>query len=179
MMMRRLAKNVSRNTRGTAAVEMALITPLLMALLFGGFEGGTYLWTEQKVIKSVRDGARFAGRQPFSMYTCNTVDSGLKTQIQNLTRTGQISGGTAKIRGWGSDPNDVTVTVQCAGNADSCAPDSGAEYVNKGLYVDQSDGAKTVKVTAMVPYPSLFGLLGFDTSGAKVAASACAAVMGS
>ena len=32
------------DTRGAAAVEMALMLPLLLALLFVGFEGGYFLW---------------------------------------------------------------------------------------------------------------------------------------
>lgn len=156
--------------RAAAAAELALILPLLLVILFGGFEAGAYLWTEQKVIKGVRDGARFAGRQSFSLYSCDGVDSDLETQIKNLTRTGQLSSGTAKISGWNDD--DVTVSVACqAPVADT--------YTAGGLYEKQPDGAIHVTVSATVPYPSFFATLGFDTRDAVVHASANAAVMGS
>ncbi len=48
---------------------MALVTPLLLTLLFGGLEGGNFMLQQHIVTKGVRDGARFAGREPFGAYT--------------------------------------------------------------------------------------------------------------
>lgn len=168
-MFARSPRHFSQCERGAAAAEMALILQLLITILFGCFEAGAYFWAEQKVVKGVRDGARFAGRQPFSLFTCGSIDAAAETQIKNLTRTGQLSGGTEKIAGWVSD--DVTVTVACQ------APVAGT-YTAGGLYANQATGAIHVTVSATVDYPSLFGALGFDTSGAVVQASANAAVMG-
>lgn len=155
---------------------MALITPLLLAIMFGGFEAGTYLWTQQKVVKAVRDGARYAGRQPFDQFTCSgtdaTVNPALVTSVKNLTRTGQIgSGGTAKIRGWAD--GDTTVTA-------ACQPPETGKYTAGGLYAAQKDsGAIHVTVTATVRYRPFLGTLGFNAAGAVVRSSANAAVMGS
>lgn len=153
---------------GAAAAEMALILPMLIAIMFGGFEGGAYLWTEHKVVKAVRDGARFAARQSFSVFDCSGItDTTVLAQVQNLTRTGQTSGGTAKIAGWTNDQVSVTATCQ-----------TGESYSDQGVYATEDSGAIHVTVSATVPYPSLFGTLGFDTTGATVTASANAAVMG-
>jgi Flp pilus assembly protein TadG len=154
---------------GAAAAEMALILPMLIAIMFGGFEGGAYLWTEHKVVKAVRDGARFAARQPFSAFDCDTasLDSAVEAQVQELTRTGAFSGGTAKITGWVND--DIDVEVDCQ---------TGESYSDQGVYATEDSGAIHVTVSATVPYPSLFGTLGFNTTGATVTASANAAVMG-
>ncbi|MBL0769589.1 pilus assembly protein [Sphingopyxis sp. DHUNG17] len=157
-------------TRGAAAAEMALITPLLLVILFGGFEAGAYFWTEHKVVKGVRDGARFAARQPFTAYSgCNAPTGTTLDNIRNLTRTGQLSGGTAKVSGW--TDADVAVTVACQASA----PNS---YTSGGVYATEATGAMHVTVSTTVNYPSLFGTLGFDTTGAVVRASSNAAVMG-
>ena len=68
-MMRRL-RHLSSDSRASVAVEMALVVPLLITLMFGGLEGAYYLWNEHIAIKAVRDGARFASRQPFTKYDC-------------------------------------------------------------------------------------------------------------
>lgn len=149
---------------------MALILPLLVTILFGGLEAGAYLWAEHKVVKGVRDGARFAGRQPFSFYDCSGMTNATAlAQVKNLTRTGRLSGGTPTIRGW--TDNQVTVTV-------SCNPRVTGTYTASGLYENQAGGAVHVTVAATVNYPSLFGTLGFNTGGATVRSSANAAVMG-
>lgn len=156
-----------RNDSGTAAVEFALILPMTMALIFGGFEAGNYLLTEHKVIKGVRDGARYAARLPFSDYDCATgtvSDSNVQDNIIAVTRTGIVgTGGQARVRGWTA--NDVSVTVSC--------DDTWAS----GLYRTYGT-APRVQVSSVVNYPSLLGALGFDTSGVVVRAQAQAAVMG-
>ena len=61
-----------RGESGTAAAELALCLPMVMALMFGSFEAGNYMLTEHKVIKGVRDGARYAARLPFANFDCAT-----------------------------------------------------------------------------------------------------------
>ncbi len=149
---------------------MALITPLLLVILFGGFEAGAYFWTEHKVVKGVRDGARYAARQPFSAFNCGAMtDAAALTRVKNLTRTGRTSGGTAKVSGW--TDAQVNVTVACQAPAAN-------SYTAGGIYATQAGGAMHVTVSTTVNYPSLFGTLGFDTTGAVVRASSNAAVMG-
>lgn len=158
-----------RDHSGAAAAEMALMLPLLVVLLFVSFEGGYFLWNEHKVVKGVRDGARYAGRLAFSDFDCatGTVDSAAETDIQELTRTGELSGGTASVVGW--EDADVTVSVDCATG-------------QSGIYGANSGSAPRVTVSAQVPYPSsplsdLVAVLGFDTD-IHLNASAQSAVMG-
>ncbi|MBU0554445.1 MAG: pilus assembly protein [Alphaproteobacteria bacterium] len=155
-----------RDTRGVAAAEMAMVTPLLMVIMFGIFEAGNFFWNEHIVVKAVRDGARFAGRQSFADYSCAAVtNSGVETSIKNLTRTGDAAGsGDARVSGWIND--QVTVSVSCSGGTTT------------GIYTGRASGAPVVTVSATVPYNSLFGALGFDTAGLSVSASAQSPVMG-
>lgn len=151
--------------RGAAGAEMALMVPLLLTLMFGSYELGNYFWSEHKVVKGVRDAARFAGRQSFSKFSCAAVtDTALLSQVKNLARTGQISGGTAKVGGW-VDGN-VTVAVTCAPGTQS------------GIYTGMANGAPIVTVTANVAYPSLFQTLGFTSNSLTLNATSQAAVMG-
>lgn len=142
---------------------MALILPVALALIFAMFEGGHYLWSEHKVVKGVRDAARYAARLDFSLYSCPSTFSGSVASIKNLARTGQLSGGTAKVSGW-VDSN-VTVAVTCASS-------------QGGLYTVVGGNAPQVKVSAVVAYPSLFGALGFGSGTYNLRAEAQSPVMG-
>lgn len=169
-MIRPFASRFCKDRTASAAAEMALMLPVLFALIFTTYEGGHYMWSEHKVLKGVRDGARYAARLPFTNYDCTDDElvgpdgATRTTEIKNLTRTGSISGGTPKVPGW--TDGDITVSVEC--NAD----------YGTGLYSDIAGGAPTVTVATVVEYPSILGLLGFDTSGAVVRGQANAAVTG-
>ncbi|MXO75235.1 pilus assembly protein TadE [Altererythrobacter aerius] len=152
---------------GAAAAELALCLPMVMALMFGSFEGGNYMLTEHKVIKGVREGARYAARLPFAHFDCSSgavSNADVEEDIINVTRTGQAgTGGAVRVSGW--DAAEVNVSVSCD------------DTWNSGLYRDYGT-APRVLVSTTVPYPSILGTLGFDTSGAVVRAQAQAAVMG-
>ncbi len=150
---------------------MALMLPLLITLMFGTFELGNYFWSEHKVVKSVRDAARFASRQsafytPTSC-TAGTVTSAVATDIDHIARYGKLTvtiTDTPKIYGW---TTPVTVTLSC--------PAIGS-YV--GIYKGKAN-VPVVTVTATgVPYPSLFKVLGFTSTGLTLNASSQSAVMG-
>ena len=159
-----------RGRGGNAAVEMALAVPLLLVLIFGCFEMGNYFWNEHIAMKGVRDGARFAARQPVDQIGCGpaVTNASIETNIKNVTRTGQVSGGTERIRNW--DNSEVTVRIDCQ------ATPTGV-YAS-GIYTNLPLGARIVTVSATVPYPSLFQNLGFAAASLNVNASAQAAVMG-
>ena len=139
-----------RDESGTAAAEMALVTPLLLILMFGGMELGKFFLDQHVVVKSVRDGARYAARQPFGSYVCSSksVSGDVVTRTRNLIRTGQIStGGTPRLSYW-TDPTKIDVEVDC---------DETEDY--QGIYRG-SAGALTVTVRANVEYVPLLGGIG-------------------
>jgi Flp pilus assembly protein TadG len=58
--MGRVSRQLARQERGAAAVEFALIAPLLFMLIFGIFEFGR-VWSQKNVyIGAAREGARYA-----------------------------------------------------------------------------------------------------------------------
>jgi Flp pilus assembly protein TadG len=165
--MHRTLVTLIRGNRATAAVEMALSLPILMALLFGTFELGNYFMTEHVVVKAVRDGARYAARRPFTDYGGCSPSQSLIDATRDVTRTGQIAtGGTARFASW-SDPNSITVTATC---------DNSGTYT--GIYVTSPTGTPVVTVSATVPYTSLLGQLGIANPALSLNAQSKAAVTG-
>jgi Flp pilus assembly protein TadG len=168
--------SLCQDRKGAAAAEMALVLPFLIALMFGAFELGHFFWSEHKVVKAVRDGARFAGRQPFTKFSCsssniivgsgnNSADTTTINQIKNLTRTGNVAGsGNPLVRGWTNA--QITVSVGCPSTT-----------LTTGIYKGMAN-APRVTVSAAVPYPSLFGSLGFNALSLNLNARSQAAVMG-
>lgn len=146
---------------------MALIVPLILALLFTTFEGSYYMICEHRVVKGVRDAARYAARLDLSFFTCPGAsfnDNGVAlAQIKNLTRTGALSGGTAKVPGWMN--SDVTVAVTCATG-------------QSGIYAATGGNAPLVKVSTRLAYPSIMGTLGFTNATINIGAEAQSPVIG-
>jgi Flp pilus assembly protein TadG len=145
---------------------MALVTPLLIVLMFGAFELGNYFLSEHVVVKAVRDGARYASRQGFSSYTCpSTIDSTVVTNVQNVTRTGAVSGGSTRLAGWTSN-STVTVSLNCT-----------AIGSYSGIYKGMSN-VPVVSVSATVPYSSLFNSVGISSASLTLNAASEIPVMG-
>ncbi len=148
---------------------MALVLPFLVALLFGGVELGYYFYNQHQVVKGVRDGARFAGRQSFVGLNCqdgtpSTIPGDVETAIKEITRTGQLSGGSARVQGWVND--DIEVEVTCPDDA-----------ITTGIYANE-DNAPQVNVSATVQYPSLFDGVGLIDSTYSLNATQQSPVMG-
>lgn len=139
-----------RSQNGTAAAEMALITPLLLTLMFGAFELGNYFYSEHVVVKAVRDGARFASRSFALNADCSTPPVSVVNATKAVTRTGRVTGGTTRLAGWTND-STVSVTLVCT---------TTGGYVGNGIYTGLAGGVRVVRVTAAVPYTSLFGVVG-------------------
>ena len=154
---------------GAAAAEMALVLPLLITILFGSFEVGHFFYSAHIANKGVRDGARYAARQNFTLLGCgpSVVDGPTDIRIKEVTRTGQPANGTPRIFGW--DNSEVTVTVICT---------TTGSFATAGIYTGLTGGARKVEVSAAVPYPSLFRYIGINSSALTINAHAEAAVMG-
>ncbi|MEZ5681353.1 MAG: TadE/TadG family type IV pilus assembly protein [Erythrobacter sp.] len=156
-----------RDETGASAAELALLVPVLVLMLFSAIEMGYFFYSQHQVVKGVRDGARYASRQSFNVVNCGTgysMPAATKTAIQEVTRTGRPSGGTARVPGWVNA--DVTVTVTCPTTA-----------VTTGIYADEPN-APVVTVTASVDYQSLFDGVGVLTDSYDLNATQQSAAMG-
>jgi Flp pilus assembly protein TadG len=165
--MRRLLSRLRQCRSGSASIELVLVTPIIFMLLFGAVDLGNYFMSQHVVVKAVRDGARFASRRGFTYYTCSTADAtNVETPTKEITRTGTISGGTARLATWTSN-STITLTVRC---------DTSGTYA--GIYKNVSTGVPIVKVTAIVPYNSLFNHFGITTAAINLTAESEVPVMG-
>jgi Flp pilus assembly protein TadG len=161
---------------GSAAVEMALVMPLLLGLMFGSFELGNYFLSEHVVDKAVRDAARYAARLPLVQtdgtvnYNCSTgVGTAADQQIRNVARTGDPSGTTARLRDWVDANTQVSLSCLTTGT-----------YVNNGVYngFPTSGAVPIITVKAAVPYTTFFKKIGLGRATLTLNAQSQAAVMG-
>lgn len=168
-----LLARMLRANGGAAGAEFALVLPLLMTMLFGFFELGRYMEQMHVVSKAVRDGARYASRQPWEEIGCDggTLNPDMVDRVQSIVRTGTI-GGTSqpgRINGWDAADEDSTIEVTRV----DC--DTTGTY--QGIYTGLAGGVPVIQVAVRVPYNSLFGSLVFEDA-LLLNASEQAAVMG-
>ena len=168
---------LARECRGAAAAEMALVLPLLLVILFGSMELGNYFMNEHTLVKSVRDGARFAARQSFTNYTsCSGSPGGtVVADTRNVVMNGYLSGGAVVT------PNiqatDISVTASCKNTANGQTM-SGI-YAGRDVDGDTQNDAQIVTVSASVNYrPILSSAFGFSGVGMTLNAASEAAVAG-
>jgi Flp pilus assembly protein TadG len=62
-----------RRQRGQVLVELALVSPVLLALLFGAMQFGYSFYTYNNLQKAVRDGARYAAGREYPSATFTTA----------------------------------------------------------------------------------------------------------
>ncbi len=156
--------------RGSAAVEMALVTPFFLVLAFGSVDLGNYFLSEHAVLKGVRDGARYASRRyPVNCAAVtNDTTSAAAIATKYLVRTNTIDGtGSVRLNGW---TDNATIVVSVACNTDTT--------YRGGIYTASTSGVPVVSVTATVPYPSLFKAFGITKTTINLNATAQAAVVG-
>lgn len=165
-MMMQFVRTLITCKKGAAGAEMALVTPLLIIIMFGIFEAGNFFWNQHIVSTAVRDGARFAARNPLSEFAGCAPSASVVTATRNVTRTGRVAGGTPRIADWTNGDTTITVTSPCSSTTTS------------GIYVNNPGGAPVVNVTATVTYNALFNNLGFTTTNLSMEANAQSAVMG-
>ncbi|WP_155265348.1 TadE/TadG family type IV pilus assembly protein [Sphingomonas segetis] len=176
----RTFRELLRDNRGAAAAEMVLVIPFLLALMMGSVELGNYFYNEHKLVKSVRDGARYAARQRFSNYTDCTGEVPTRdtadTVFENtelVVRKGSLDPAAQDLLpNW--DSANFSATMTCLSELDD---GSGGNYAFGGLYANVQ--APTVLVTVTLPYRSVIGTaFGFSGLGLNLYAAQSAAVMG-
>lgn len=161
-------RNMLADCRAAAAAEMALVTPLLLAIMFGFAELGRYFWSEHILIKAVRDGAVYASRQQIDNFDCATgvVNSNVVSNTQTLVRTGALSGANPLLPNWGNAGTTFTMNVACVTAANGTTLG--------GIYTANGGNVPVLTITASVPHTSMFGI----KAGLVVNARQQAAVMG-
>jgi Flp pilus assembly protein TadG len=169
-----------QDTRGAAAAEMVLVLPLLLVIMFGSVELGNYMLNEHTLLRAVRDGARYAARQPFASYSgCNGTAAAVPTAVSDntklLVRKGTLSSSDPDLlSNWADASTYFSVQMTCSTTAGSTTMG--------GIYIGNATGtagvAPAVQVYARLRYKPILGLFGFTGSGFYLDAVDQAAVTG-
>ena len=176
--MKQLLRSLARDRRGAAAAEMVLVMPLLLVIMFGSFELGNYFYNEHTLLKSVRDGARYAARHNFNNFTaCGNADiptPGVAGTVNENTKL-IVQKGVLDTTAPNLLPNWATGTFSAKVN---CFTNAGASDMRNGIYKNKTSGAPVVTVSATLPYESILGAFGFAGLGLNITATQEAAVAG-
>ena len=132
---------LTRDGRGNAVVEFALVLPLLLLLFAGISEIGRAYYQANAVEKGLRAGALFAGRNSFPL------TAQVRTMVANLVKTGTLDGsGPYLVSGWADVNADLNIDDTLT------------------FPVDATTTIPVVRVTATVPFdpliPGMLALVG-------------------
>ena len=138
--------------RGQVLVEFALVSPLILALLFGGIQFGYAFYTYNNLAKAVSDGARYASMHTyFGLCTtsCNS-DPAFVTAVQNVVLYGNpIPSGSPNPVVYNLASGNVTVTVAAVNNVPTTVTVGITGY---SMSLPLSSVTLTNKPAAMFPY---------------------------
>jgi Flp pilus assembly protein TadG len=130
----RLLGQFARDLRGVAAVEAALLAPILFAVGFACADAGNLLLERHRIKVGLALGARMIARAPDT--------TAIEPIAKNVAVTGQTAGGTARVPGWTTA--QVSVAYRSIANG-------------SGTYVGPAT-LRIVRITTTKPYTGL-GLL--------------------
>ena len=122
--------------RGAAAVEMAMLTPLLVLMLVGVMEGGTFLQEHLSVVNAAREGARFkldGGSDAELLDLVRSTTRGLPTADPNRYRVWIITGQTSGAGTINAGSSTQWNPVKLAGPASETSPTLTAAQVQARL----------------------------------------------
>jgi Flp pilus assembly pilin Flp len=125
----------TRDDRGAALVEFALIFPLLAMFLFGIFSGGLVLNRRMAISQAAREGARYGATVPFDQCTPTTLCDG-KTWValvrdhtvarsQGVARASDVC--VALVEGPGSNPVAISASHSTKSPVDACFTDNSSD----------------------------------------------------
>jgi Flp pilus assembly protein TadG len=108
--MRRMRRNSKSYQRGAVLVEMALVTPILLAMMLATAELSRAFIDHNTLTKAVRNGARYLAANAYQGTTgVVTVGAALSAETRNLVVYGNTAGFGAPVLA-GLTAADITVT---------------------------------------------------------------------
>jgi Flp pilus assembly protein TadG len=145
-----LSRSIIRNQRGQAMVEMALILPLLILLIFGMIQFGLIFNYKFTLDNAVREGARFAAVGPFSDTSPNGetgASTPVKAEIVNRVKNYAV--------GLNTNASFMSIGVQFQNSVDSAPNPSDARTPSYPALI-----TATYKVNINIPFMSLSPKIG-------------------
>ena len=126
--MRRIPDKLTVRQRGAVLVEMALVTPILLAMMLATAEVTRAFVDHNTLTKAVRNGARYVATNALQGTTgVIAIGGALTVETQNLVVYGNIAGTGAPVLP-GLTVADITVTDIGGDNVRVARPIRSAEY---------------------------------------------------
>lgn len=153
----RLMQRLARQTHGSALVELAICTPLLVVFVVGIYDFSGAFNQKQKIEHAAQVGAAIAGSQPTSDLDVSNPDSlqAAVTVVFNtldeenvlpLARQGSCMPGRAAV-----SKTDLVWTYQISG-CSNVATDVLAIKIERGIFQDGTPATVSTAVTVTYPY---------------------------
>ena len=99
-----------RKAHGAAAVEFALVLPLLLAIVLGAIDWGYYFFVEQVVVNAAREGARVGTLQSNQNQT-DALNNAQSACTSFITQAGLNSAGATCTPSAGASPSGPSIVV--------------------------------------------------------------------
>jgi Flp pilus assembly protein TadG len=145
--------------RGVAAVELALVLPLLLAIGFAITEFGRGIYTYNTLAKSARDAARYLSTQAQGDQIVGTTTTWITAR--NLVVYGNPAGtGSPLVPGLDSS-NMVTMVKICDASITACQ----ATHLNQGTFPAINTVSVTISGYTFTPVLDILGFTRFYTGG--------------
>ena len=85
-------KKIINNQEGAAAIEFAIILPLLLLFIFGIIEFSLFLYNKQVITNAAREGAR-RGVIVRSIRSVGTENAGIKARVMDFAKSNLVTFG--------------------------------------------------------------------------------------
>lgn len=152
------------DTRGSSAVEMVLIMPIMIILLFGAVEVGYYFYVEHQVIRGTREAARFAARKV--ILTAGTCPAASTVETDTLNR---LYASAPAVTSWAG----TTVSINCNSGFTTGLYSGGTGYDPSA-----SESGPVLTINATGTTSTMFSFLGFVDTNWTINSKQHAAVIG-
>lgn len=107
--------NTLKNQQGLAAVEFAIVVPVMMFLMLATAEFGRVFYQYNTLTKAVQTGARYASRPLLKTSELTNIDAAFKQRIQNFVVYGNENGGsTPVLDGFTATSSNVIISTSAA-----------------------------------------------------------------
>lgn len=110
-----MAMNTIKNQQGLAAVEFAIVLPVMLFLMLATAEFGRVFYHYNTLTKAVQTGARYASRPLLKTSELTNIDAAFKQRIQNFVVYGNQTGdGSAVLDGLTATDANVVISSSAA-----------------------------------------------------------------
>lgn len=106
-------RSIRRDERGSASVELVVLMPLLLLILFSGVQGAVYYHASTLALAAAQEGARAAARENATLAAGTSAASAFVTHAAGDSLTGVRVTGTR---------TPVTATITVTGSGLSLVP---------------------------------------------------------